>query len=71
MNIIKCSDEEWDDSQEMLSGNDSALSGLFIINPQDTSPGYSMKDDNMRMASLDSSHGFNQMFGAYVGFVEE
>jgi hypothetical protein len=63
MDIIKCSDEEWDDSQEMLSGNDSALSGFFNINPQDTSPGYwRMKNDDVRMASTTF---------AYVGYVEE
>lgn len=70
MNIINSSDEEWDDSWEMLSGNDSALSGLFIINPQDTSSGYPMKNDDMRMASINPEHGFDRNI-AYVGFVEE
>lgn len=62
MDILQCSTWEWRDSQEMITNRDTALGGIFEIEPQDVTPVFGGSSDHRR-AALCGLH--------YVGYVEE
>jgi len=67
MNIMNCSDQEWDDSLNMLTNQDTALGGLYHIDPQNMTYSDIWSNDR-RVAFMNMGEN---IYGPVAGYVEE